>query len=86
MFLGKAIRANRHTNTQAHKKQARGDERKRGEEKAKVFENHFRSGEEENGRQMANNVMRGRRVYDGYLVCLDLALPTTAPEILLATS
>ena len=23
---------------------------------------------------MANNVMRGRRVYDGYLVCLDLSV------------
>ena len=28
---------------------------------------------EENERRMANNVMRGRRVYDGYLVLLDLA-------------
>ena len=56
------------------------DERKRGEEKAKgrtkkakVFENRFRSGGGENERRMANNGMRGRRVYDGYLVCLDLA-------------
>ena len=61
------------SNTQAHKKQAKGDEWKRGEEKAKVFENRFRSGGEENERQMANNVMQGRRVYDGYLVCIDLA-------------
>ena len=38
-----------------------------GEEKAKVFENPFRSGGEENERRMENNVMRGRRVYDGYL-------------------
>ena len=32
--------------------------------------------------------MRGIRVCDGYLVCLDLCVdsPTTAPEILLATS
>ena len=30
-------------------------------------------GGEENKRRMANNVMRGRRVYDGYLVWLDLA-------------
>ena len=46
------------------------------------------SGGEENERQMANNVMRGRRVCDGYLVCLDLCVdsPATAPEILLATS
>ena len=59
----------RHMATQANEK----DERKRGEEKEKVFENHFRSGGEENERQMANNVMQGRRVYGGYLVCLDLA-------------
>ena len=61
------------SNTQAHKKQAKRDERKRGEEKEKVFENHFRSGGEENERRMTNNVMRERRVYGGYLVCLDLA-------------
>ena len=61
------------SNTQAHKKQAKRDERKRGEEKANLFENRFRSGGEENERRMANNVMQGRRVYDGYLVCLDLA-------------
>ena len=61
------------SNTQAQKKQAKRVERKRGEEKAKVFENHFRSGGEENERRMPNNVMQGRRVYDGYLVCLDLA-------------
>ena len=37
---------------------------------------------------MANNVMRGIRVCDGYLVCLDLCIdsPTTVPEINLATS
>ena len=29
------------------------------------FENCFRSGGEENERRMENNVMRGRRVYDG---------------------
>ena len=29
-------------------------------------------GGEENERQMANNVLRGIRVSDGYLVCLDL--------------
>ena len=79
---------NNQSNTQAHKKQAKRDKRKRGEEKAEVFENHFKSGGEENERQMANNVMRGRRVYDGYLVCPDLASisPATAPEILLSTS
>ena len=53
---------NNQSNTQAHKKQAKRDERKRGEEKAKVFENRFRSGGEENERRMENNVMRGRRV------------------------
>ena len=46
---------------------------KKGEEKAKVFENRFRSGGEENDMRMENNVMRGRRVYEGYLVCLDLS-------------
>ena len=50
------------------------DERRKGEEKANLFENRFRSGGEENERRMANNVMRGRRVYDGYLVCLDLCV------------
>ena len=64
---------NNQSNTQVQKKQAKREERKRGEEKAKVFENHFKSGGEENERQMANNVMRGIRVCDGYLVCLDLA-------------
>ena len=32
------------------------------------------SGGEENERQMENNVMRGIRVCDGYLVCLDLCV------------
>ena len=64
---------NNQSNTQAHKKQAKRDERKRGEEKAKVFENHFRSVGEEKKRRMSNNVMQGRRVYDMYLVCVDLA-------------
>ena len=48
------------------------DERKRGKEKANLFKNHFRGGGEENERRMANNVMQGRRGYDGYLVWLDL--------------
>ena len=60
-----------HTSTQ---KASKEDKRNRGEEKAKVFENCFRNGGEENERRMANNVMRGRRVYDGYLVCLDLSV------------
>ena len=48
-------------------------ERKTSEEKGKVFKNRFRSGGEENERRMVNNLMREMRVYDGYLVCLDLA-------------
>ena len=59
-----------YTSTQKANKE---DERKRGEEKVNLFENHFRSGGEENERQMANNVMQEMRVYDGYLVCLGLA-------------
>ena len=59
-----------HTSTQ---KTSREEGRKSSEEKANLFENHFTSGGEENERRMANNVMGGRRVYDGYLVCLDLA-------------
>ena len=50
-----------------------GSNEKKGEEKENLFENHFRSWGEENERQMANNVMQGRRVYDGYLVWLDVA-------------
>ena len=64
---------NNQSNTQAHKKQAKRDERTSGGEKATVFENRFRSEGEENERRMANNVMRGRTIYGGYLVCLDLA-------------
>ena len=59
-----------HTSTQ---RASEHDERKRGKEKANLFENYFRSGGEENERRMANIVMREMRVYDGYLVCLDLA-------------
>ena len=59
-----------HTSTQ---KASEEDERKRDEEKANLFENHFRSGGEENEIRMANNVMQEMRVYDGYLVCIDLA-------------
>ena len=50
----------------------RSDER-RAKEKVDLFENRFRSGGEENERRMTNNVMRGMRVYGGYLVCIDLA-------------
>ena len=59
-----------HTSTQKANEE---DEQKTGEEKANLFENRFRSGAEENERQMTNNVMQEMRVYDGYLVCLDLA-------------
>ena len=59
-----------HTSTQEASEE---DKRKRGEEKANLFENRFRGGGEENERRMVNNVMQGMRVYDGYLVCLNLA-------------
>ena len=59
-----------HMSTQEASKE---DERKRGEEKANLFENRFRSGGEENERRMENNVMQEGRVYDGYLVRLVLA-------------
>ena len=59
-----------HTSTQKANEE---DERKRGEEKANLFGNRFKSGGKENERRMANNIMQEMRVYDGYLVCLDLA-------------
>lgn len=59
-----------HTSTQKANKE---DERKRGEEKANLFENLFRSGGQENESRMVNNVMLEMRVYDGSLVCLHLA-------------
>ena len=46
--------------------------KKRAMERANLFENCFRSGGEENERQMENNVMQEMRVYDGYLVWLHL--------------
>ena len=58
-----------HTSTQKANKE---DERKRSEEKANLFVNCFTSGGEENERRMENNVIHWRRVYDGYLVWLDL--------------
>ena len=48
-----------HTSTEKANEEG---ERKRGEEKAKKIENHFRSGGEENKRRMANNVMQDMRV------------------------
>ena len=46
---------------------------RRAKKRANLFKNRFRSGGEENERRMVNNVMQEMRVYDGYLVCLDLA-------------
>ena len=60
-----------HTSTQ---KASGEDELKRGKEKANLLKNHFGSGGEENERRMVNNVMQEIRVYDGYLVCLDLCV------------
>ena len=65
----RAKQAIKRTSTQ---KEGEEDEWKRSEEKENLFENRFRSGGEENERRMANNVMQEMRVYDGYLVCLDL--------------
>ena len=41
--------------------------------KANLFKHCFRGGGEENERRMLNNIMQEMRVYDRYLVCLDLA-------------
>ena len=73
---------NNQSNAKADKKQAKKGELKRANKTAKV------KWGEKNERRMANNVMRGIRVCDGYLVCLDLCvdLSATALEILLATS
>ena len=51
--------------------QQENGERKR---EANKTANFCEVGGEENERQMANNVMRGIRVCDGYLVCLDLCV------------
>ena len=51
-----------HTSTQKANEE---EEQERGEEKANLFENRFRSGGEENERQMATNVMRKIRVVMG---------------------
>jgi hypothetical protein len=48
----------RHMVTQATKR----SNGRRANKKANLFENHFRSGGEENGRQMANNLMQEMRV------------------------
>ena len=46
---------------------------RRENKKANLFEIVLEVGGKENERQKANNVMQERRVYDGYLVWLDLA-------------
>ena len=48
--------------------------RKRRTEEGRIKRQGW-SGGEENERQMANNIMRGIRVCDGYLVCLVCRLP-----------
>ena len=58
------------TQKNTYGKKANGREAKK---KANLFENCFRSGGEKNERQMANNVMQERRVYDEYFVWLGLA-------------
>ena len=60
-----------HTSKQAKKKK-RQIEKEKGNGKRGWIKRQGWSGGEENERQMANNVMRGIRVCDGYLVCLDL--------------
>ena len=69
LVLSWAIVTSKQSNTQANKKQAKEANGKRARIKRQRW-----SGGEENERQMANNVMRGIRVCDGYLVCLDLCV------------
>ena len=71
----------RQSNTRANKKQAKrqiekgeGEREKRGREEKRANKTARVKWGEENERQMANNVMRGIRVCDGYLVCLDLCV------------
>ena len=51
-------------------KATKNTNRRGAKKKENIFEDHFRSGGEENERQMENNVMQEMRVYDGYLVGL----------------
>ena len=51
-----------HTSTQKANEE---DEQKSGEEKATLFEYHFRSGGEENKRKMSNNLIQEMKSYDG---------------------
>lgn len=73
MMGGLAMKARQTIQRTRKQKANEEDERSRCEEKENIFENHFRSGEEENKRRMVNNVIEDMRVYYGYLVCLDLA-------------
>ena len=61
---------NKQSNTRANKKQAdkkRRTEKEKGKEKERANKTaRVKWGGEENKRQMANNVMRGIRVCDGY--------------------
>ena len=91
LVLSWAIVTSKQSNTQANKKQAgkkRQIEKEREDRERGWIKRQGWSGGEENKRQMANNVMRGIRVCNGYLVCLDLCIDSSAttPEILLATS
>jgi hypothetical protein len=65
--------ATNRSSKRATKKQTKRRTKKR-QIKRQIFlyfsENHFRSGGEENERQMENNVMQEMRVYGGYLVRL----------------
>ena len=66
-------KAHSNTKDQTEEGQIKRSNGRRENKKANLFENHFRSGGEENEGRMTNNVMQEMRVYDGYLVCLDLA-------------
>ena len=76
LVLSWAIVTNKQTNTRAHKKQAKKRRTRKEKENGKRGRIKWQgwSGGEENERQMANNEMRGIRVCDGYLVCLDLCV------------
>ena len=71
LVLSWAIVTSKQPNTQAKKKRAkRGElEKRKGNGRIWWIKWHGWSVEEENERQMANNVMRETRVCDGYLVC-----------------
>ena len=62
MMGGLAMGARQAIERMSTQKATEEDQRKRGEEKAHLFENHFRCGGEENEGRMANNVMQEMRV------------------------